>query len=178
MEGLETDRLVLVPLEAEQLEGCLLGPSDAERALGVPICTDTVTEPAREAIRVKLRRVAVTPSAQLRWHTYWLIRVKADGMGIGLIGFKGAPTSQGVVEVGYGVAEAYRNRGYTTEAVRALVGWAFAQPGCTTIVADTAEENVASQRVLTKAGLRPCGRSRGMVLWRLDKPGSAIKEPA
>jgi len=170
VDVLETARLDLVPLTAAQLEACLADQATAERALGVPLCPDTVTEPAREAIRVKLLRLAEAPPAELPWHTYFLMLLREEGVGVGLIGFKGRPTAQGLVEVGYGIAEAYRNRGCTTEALQALIAWAFTQPGCTTVFADTDIANVASQRVLAKAGLRRCGEAHGMYLWRLDKP--------
>ncbi len=47
----------------------------------------------------------------------------------------------------------FRNRGYATEAARALVEWAFKQPGVARITAHCDQDNVASRRVVEKAGL-------------------------
>ena len=58
---------------------------------------------------------------------------------------------QGAVEVGYGLAESARGRGLATEALRAMVGRASAL-GVATVVAMTAVDNLASQRVLERLG--------------------------
>ena len=166
---LETDRLTLLALSAEHLRRCLDGPEALSAALGLAICEDLVSEAAREAIDVKLQRMALTPGDEYPWHTYWLMIAKDIRTGIGLVGFKGTPSSQGIAEVGYGTCAPYRNRGYMTEAVRALIAWAFQQPRCKTIFADTDVQNVASQRVLTKSGLHRFGRAKDTYLWRLDK---------
>ncbi len=72
------------------------------------------------------------------------------GEAVGGIGFI-HPPERGEVEVGYGLAESARGRGLATEALRAVAGWA-AEHGATTIVAMTATDNLASQRVVERAG--------------------------
>ncbi len=69
-----------------------------------------------------------SPEKELPWITYWLIRVPPEGFGAGLIGFKGLPDQNGVVEVGYGIDPEFRNFGYTTEALGGLIQWAFDDP--------------------------------------------------
>lgn len=56
-------------------------------------------------------------------------------------------------EVGYVIAEAFWGKGYMTEAVRALIDWAFQQPTIQRVYATTSVSNVASQRVMEKAGM-------------------------
>jgi len=65
--------------------------------------------------------------------------------------FKGEP-SAGWVEIGYGVAESVQGRGHATDAVFALVRFAFAQAGVHTVYAETEITNVASRRVVQKVG--------------------------
>jgi RimJ/RimL family protein N-acetyltransferase len=69
---------------------------------------------------------------------------------VGGIGFIHPPES-GEVEVGYGLAESARGRGLATEALRAVTAWA-AEHGVVTVVAMTATDNVASQRVVERVG--------------------------
>jgi RimJ/RimL family protein N-acetyltransferase len=69
---------------------------------------------------------------------------------IGGVGFIHPPES-GAVEVGYGLAESARGRGLASEALRAAAAWA-AEHGVTTLVAMTATDNHASQRVVERAG--------------------------
>jgi ribosomal-protein-alanine N-acetyltransferase len=56
--------------------------------------------------------------------------------------------------LGYDVAEKVNGRGYATEAVRLVVGYAFAELGLHRVQAGTMLANVRSQRVLEKAGFR------------------------
>jgi RimJ/RimL family protein N-acetyltransferase len=69
---------------------------------------------------------------------------------IGLGGYKGAP-ADGVVEIGYGIAPAYRHQGYATEAATLMVDRARAA-GVTTVIAHTLAEPSFSTRVLTGLG--------------------------
>ena len=69
---------------------------------------------------------------------------------VGGIGFIHPPL-RGEVEVGYGLAESARGHGLATEALRAVAEWA-SQHGVVTMVAMTATDNVASQRVVERVG--------------------------
>jgi len=57
------------------------------------------------------------------------------------------------VGIGYVVARFHQRNGYATEATRAIINWAFQQPDIYRVNASTDVENIASQRVLEKAGL-------------------------
>ncbi len=89
------------------------------------------------------------------WYAMWLI-VRKDGALIGNLSFKGSPVD-GVVELGYGIAENYRCKGYATEAVETILEWAFDQPGVNKIAAEVSPDNHASRRVLEKCGFLPSG---------------------
>ena len=85
------------------------------------------------------------------------VRLATTGEAVGGIGFVHPPEG-GAAEVGYGLAESVRGRGYATEALLALVDLA-GHEGAEVVVAMTAVDNVASQRVLER-----CGFERGEVL--------------
>jgi ribosomal-protein-alanine N-acetyltransferase len=57
------------------------------------------------------------------------------------------------VEVGYGFLPEYWGRGLATEIARACIRIGFDQLGLPSLVAITTPANLASQRVMTKAGL-------------------------
>lgn len=92
---------------------------------------------------------------QWEWYAIWMIELK-DGTHIGELCFKGI-TKNGTTEIGYGIAEDYQGCGYATEAVSALTGWALMQPCIMCVMAETEEFNIASQKVLNKAGFIPTG---------------------
>ena len=84
------------------------------------------------------------------WYAIWMIELK-DGTHIGELCFKGLDLN-GVAEIGYGISEEYQYQGYATEAVKAILTWAFQDSKVTAIEAETDVENTASKRVLEKCG--------------------------
>lgn len=92
---------------------------------------------------------------QWEWYAIWMIELK-DGTHIGELCFKGL-TENGIAEIGYGIAEDYEGCGYATEAVLALTDWALMQSCVMCVMAETEESNIASQKVLNKAGFMPTG---------------------
>ena len=154
MSKLITERLTLGPLSPTQLQFYLEQPHQLEQDLRLPISHDVVTTRVQRAIRMKLTKMANIRETQFAWYTYWLLIITKVPIGVGLAGFKGLPNEQGEVEIGYGIDPAYQNQGYMTEAVQALIAWAFEEPACQSVVArDTKKSNIASLRVLTKVGM-------------------------
>jgi len=86
---------------------------------------------------------------------WWMYYVLLEGDGpelAGVCGYKGPPSEDGTVEVGYGIIPAHRRRGYATEATAALVGRAFADPRVTRVIAETLPELTPSIGVMEKLG--------------------------
>ena len=81
----------------------------------------------------------------------WLV-IDDDGRIAGECGVKGPPTAAGEVEIGYGLAGPSRGRGLGTRAVAALVGELRARPDVRRIDAFVVADNLASRRVLERAG--------------------------
>ena len=71
---------------------------------------------------------------------------------VGHIGFQGGPDQAQAVRIGYAIAGDARHQGYAGEALAWLLRLAAAHPGVRTIRADTGLDNLASQRVLERAG--------------------------
>ena len=166
---IETDRLRLLALTLEHLRTCLIAPERLEQELGFPIAADLFTAPVQRALGVKVdKMVHLVPDVH-HWYTYWLVVIAADSIGVGLIGFKGEPDRQGEVEIGYGIVPAQRNRGYTTEATRALIAWAFQDPAYRAVVADSAMDNLASSRLLTKVGRHIFRGTEETLSWRITR---------
>lgn len=86
-----------------------------------------------------------------------------------MVGFKGIPNMLGEAEIGYGIEPAYQRKGYMTEAARLLVEWAFQSGRCLAVLAETRQDNLPSQHVLQKVGMRLYGNVDEMLLWRIDK---------
>ena len=132
---------------------------------------------------------ALSPSERAEVSPDWLARLHAatapspwthgfsivhreSGVIVGSCGFHGPPTTDGIVEIAYGVAPDHQGKGYATEAAQALVDFAFADARVRTVWAHTRPAPSASTRVLTKCGFRRIGEvdhpEDGLV-WRWDK---------
>jgi RimJ/RimL family protein N-acetyltransferase len=95
---------------------------------------------------------------QAGWGGWYICLPGTEGepaLAIGGCGFKGLPDESGTVEVGYSVLEEYQRRGYASEAIGALIAWAFAQPGVRRVIAETYPELIGSLGVLRKLGFKP-----------------------
>jgi RimJ/RimL family protein N-acetyltransferase len=97
--------------------------------------------------------------------TFLIIDDHGERKIVGGCGFKTAPDG-GRVEVGYGVAPAARGRGAATAAVMLLLDRAF-EAGAQEVVAEVAPTNLASIRVVRKAGFVPSGS-------RVDDAGEVV----
>jgi ribosomal-protein-alanine N-acetyltransferase len=130
-----------------------------------------MTENLERAIHLKIEKMRNVEEADHLWYTYWLIQIKNDGFGAGMVGFKGVPNEQGEVEIGYGMDPHYRNRGFMTEAVSALITWAFRHAECRSVIAPKTERaNLASIRVLEKVGMEVYDATETTLSWRVDHP--------
>jgi ribosomal-protein-alanine N-acetyltransferase len=168
--AIETERLRLVALSRRQLQQYLDSPGGLEVELGIPVSRAILTDRVRGAIAKKVARMAGADLAAHPWYTYWLAIVRDVPFGAGLLGFKGVPNQAGEVEIGYGIDPEYEGQGYTTEAARALIGWAFRDPACLAVVAPgTLKMNVGSNRVLQKLGMRLVAESDDANDWRVER---------
>lgn len=158
---LRTARLDLVLLDPVAARSLAAGVSPAGRpwAAGYPLGST-------------LLRAELTAAAHARasphgaFGTYQVFR-RADGVVIGDVGFEGPPDETGAVSVGCAISEDARGQGYGTEALAALLAWVREQPGVTCVLADTTRSNLASQRLLERAGLTRVGEDGELLYYML-----------
>ena len=81
-----------------------------------------------------------------------------------LIGMFGLHPMKFNLEVGYGLARPFWKKGYMTEALRTMIEWAFTQPEVFRVQATCDIENIASARVMEKAGMTREGLLRRYIL--------------
>ena len=79
------------------------------------------------------------------------IRLKDTGRLIGIILF--FDEKDGACEIGYGIGSAYRNRCFTTEAVKSFLDYLQREKGIRTVYASYFTGNDASRRVMEKCGM-------------------------
>ena len=133
----ETERIRIYPAGREQMERMIAAERDDD---------------LKKAYREMLDGCLEHPEDR-DWYAMWMIE-KTDGTHIGDLCFKGPGRNP---EIGYGILEQYRGRGYATEAVKLALKWAFSHPEVASVEAETDPDNTASRRVLEKCGFRPNG---------------------
>ncbi len=103
------------------------------------------------------------------FHTIWLVREKKTNKIIADLRFKGTPDENGEIEIGYGTYSEFQGRGFMTEAVGALIAWAFQQEKVKAIIAETLIANVSSHKILQKNLFIKGKQLDGYIYWRLDR---------
>ncbi|WP_274310273.1 GNAT family N-acetyltransferase [Solibacillus daqui] len=142
---IKTDRLLIVPCTAESYNAF----SD-KYEMGPHI------EMHLEELKNDIKSIG--------WGVWFVIHCDSN-LVIGDVGFKGKPNDQKTVEIGYGINSDYQNNGFATEAVNGIKDWALSSNQVDKIVAECAEENVASIRVLEKIGMSRTYSKDGFIYW-------------
>jgi RimJ/RimL family protein N-acetyltransferase len=171
---LETEKLKLMSLDAQNLRWSIEDRRKMERNLGVKITNTELEETVKKAMRTSLKMVLGNKKDYL-WFTSWEITLKIENRIIGGLCFKGCPDEKGRVEIGYGMQDEYRCKGYATEAVKELINWAFTQEKVLSIIAETEKDNLPSHRVLEKIGMEKYEEKEKMFWWRMRKKGGRRK---
>jgi RimJ/RimL family protein N-acetyltransferase len=172
IRALRTDRLVgepLGPSHAGELRALLHDPRVA--ATLSPSGLPPVPGGSPEALRAKAEH----------WHRHgfglWLLRDRASGAMVGRGGLQRTRIDGAdEVEIAWAIVPDRWREGLATELARACVELAFAELELDGLVAFTLSTNIASRRVMDKAGMR---YERDLtyaglphVLYRITAPGS------
>jgi RimJ/RimL family protein N-acetyltransferase len=168
-----TERLALIPATPELVRAALDGKNELGAGLDAVVPPTWPPEYLDDAsLEYTLDRLAEGPG-NFGWWLHFI--VLKDGEGgralIGSGGYKGPPSPDGSVEVGYGIVSDHRRRGYAVEATRGLLARAFSEPKVNRAIAETLPELTPSIGVLTKCGFRLIGEGAepGVIRFELTR---------
>ena len=163
----KSSRLTYINCTSEILEQIFLGDESLADYLNINI-PERWTEFGEEPFRYVLNKLELDPNAVNWWS--WLPVLTSEKMLVGNCGYKGPPAN-GVVEIGYEVAEDYRGNGLATEMANAMIEYAFSHPSVSTIVAHTLPFENHSVSVLRKCGFQFIGEisdPNDGLIWRWE----------
>jgi ribosomal-protein-alanine N-acetyltransferase len=154
---IRTHRLELFPLSADAIDALMGGDRARLRSLTnadfqLPVAPPPYMADSLPVVRDRLR---VSPDEAPWWN--WLVVRQDSREAVGSVAFGGKPDFAGAVLVGYAMYPSREGNGYATEAVRAMVDWAFSQPGVQIIRALAPVWNTPAVHVAEKVGMRPVG---------------------
>lgn len=162
----ETKRLNIKPLTYEQLAKYIRNDNSLEAELNINKSTRTISADLKEALENTILPNVADSNKNYLYSTLWTIILKAENKMVGDLCFVGEPNADGEVEVGYGIYEESRNRGFMTEAVNGMIKWAE-QQDIKSLFASTEKNNIASFSVLEKNSFVKCGETDTLFHWRL-----------
>lgn len=142
---MECERIELRPLSLKEMEQIQAGE---QSFLETSVLSDVI----KTAIDYKIERLRLVPAEAALWMTYWLIREKTSGKGIGLVGSKYLPDKNGMVEIGYAIAAEWRNHGYMREALDGFLDWLYEYDFCNGARLSIRSSNVPSLKVADNCG--------------------------
>ena len=162
-----TPRLDLTPCSLDAARASLQSPQRAAQVISARVPETWPPRDLIDALTLYARELARDPR-QLGWGT-WLAVDREMRLLVGSVGFKGRPDENACVEIGYGIEPACRRKGYASEAVPALIDWAWTS-GVRRIVAECRPDNEASIRILEKSGMRRTRVLGSMLWWERCRP--------
>ena len=150
-EVIQTPRLELHNVSAEDLITLFEDPEDLSIYEGRPY-----SNPHRQLMDDKgplawrVPQVKQDPSLNC-WFVRWVV-LRSSREIVGSTSFHGAPDSEGMIEIGLGIHEAFRNKGYAKETVLGMWRWALKDPKIKTLRYSVSVNNAPSIRVIESFG--------------------------
>jgi len=174
-----TERLELIPATSEMVRAALASGAALSSSLGASVPPTWPPESLDPpSLQFTLNRLA-EGAENSEWWLYFVL-LSPDGGArtlIGSVGYKGPPSEDGTVEIGYGIVSDQRRRGYASEAARGLIARAFSVTTVRRVIAETYPELEGSIGVLRKCGFtfigdgsEPC-----VIRFELERPAYAMR---
>jgi [ribosomal protein S5]-alanine N-acetyltransferase len=161
--NIETERLFLVTVMPEEIESIISGDFErVSRLMGVGFQLDDPKLGIDWSWHLKALRADCN---ELAWRVRVIVERSTNTV-VGSINLKGQPID-GDVEIGWGLNDDARGKGYATEASSAVIYWVAQQAGVRSISATVPDDNGPSQRVAARLGLmRTSDTRRDLPLWQ------------
>lgn len=150
--NVQTERLIIREPVADDWRGAMCFLADAEVMRWIHLGPEPFTEAqARQWISDLVFHNRQQPRSA---HNSLMVE-RETGQIIGWIGF-GKPSHDGIgdLDFGYALARGYWGKGYMTEALNALLHFAFTELNAQSVFGECEVMNIGSSRVMEKAGMQ------------------------
>ena len=163
---IETPRLILIPLTYDQLLKYIRCDHSLEAELNLQPSSRKISTELKEALEQTILPNVADPNKNYLYSTLWTAVLKEENSMVGDLCIIGEPNAAGEIEIGYGIYDEYKDRGYMTEIVSGLIRWAKSETRVLAVVASSEETNFASSKVLEKNGFVANGKTGTLINWR------------
>jgi dihydrofolate reductase len=165
---IETKRLILKPLNYDQLVKYLKCDNSLENELNLKNSSRKISPELKEALENTILPNVADRTKNYLFSTLWTAISKSENRMIGDLCIVGEPNAEGEIEIGYGTYEAFQGNGYMTEIVGGIIEWAKTQALVKSILASTEKNNVASFKVLQKNEFKKISETDTQYNWKLE----------
>lgn len=165
---METNRLYIKPLTYSQLVKYTKCDNSLEAELNLRETSRTISPELQEALEQTILPNVKDDTKDYLYYTLWTAISKKHNQMVGDLLIVGEPNDAGEIEIGYGTYDEFKNQGFMTEIVGAIIVWATTQERVASIVASTLKTNVASFSVLEKNNFLKISESDTEFNWKLD----------
>jgi len=160
---LTTDRLLLRPLDPSDVDAVHAGCQDPEIPRWTPVPSPYLREHAEDFVR-EASANGWRDDTMYNFGVFTHEGTLVSSMG--LVHLASLYTVGRQAELGYWTAKEQRGRGYTVEAARAVIGWAFDGLGVERLDWVAEAGNVPSRAVAQRLGFTMEGTLRGKIVHR------------
>ncbi len=164
MIELDTERLRLIPLSAENLRLLIDNPKKMEQSLSIIESNGFLSSDLKQSMEIRLSKLLCDEENYI-WYTNWLIVSKDQNCSVGGVMLKGLPNENGEVVIGYYTLPEYQGNGYMTETINTMKNWLLNQTDVIYVIADTDKDNIPSHRVLEKCGAKIYKETDELYFW-------------
>ena len=167
IEKLTTDRLILIPYTIKICRNILKNDFSDLYKLNLLKGKSWPDEDALESLpRIynHLSKVEAPTGFES-----WMIIKKDSREIIGDLGFKGFHYEEENIDLGYGIIKEERRKGFTEEAAREIIEWAFATGLVKEITANCLKENISSINLLKKLDFIQIKEEEELIYWVLNR---------
>ena len=164
---IETERLILKPLNYEQLLKYIKADHSLEQELKLNKTLRSISPELKEALEDSILPTVADPQKNYFYATLWTIILKIENKMVGDLCFMGEPNLDGEIELGYGTYIEFQRKGYMTEAVGGILQWVKTQPEVRKVLASTEKANTASHGILQKNSFSQISETGSIINWEI-----------
>ncbi|MFL0250303.1 GNAT family N-acetyltransferase [Clostridium neuense] len=166
LKNIVTDRLILMPITLQIAEALMKNDNSEILKLGMKTNKAWPTNDTNDILPIIVKSLKENEPSGFET---WMIERKDSKEIIGDIGFHGMPDENGEVEIGYGLVENERRKGFGFEAARAIMDFAIAHEAVKVVKADCLINNIPSARILDRLGMKEIRRDSELIYWEYSK---------
>lgn len=167
IDQIETERLILIPFTLKICEEIINQDFTSLRNIGF---NPAISWPDEDFMRTlpkiiyNLKKV-ISPTG----FENWMIIKKDSNEIIGDVGFKGFSSISSSCDIGYGLAVEHRKKGFASEAIKAMLDWAFSVDGIDEVTASCLIQNLDSKKLLERFHFKTIAQDDFYIYWSLRK---------